>query len=472
MAGYNLVEYAKHGENNSMKITVINGSPSGSNSITLQTVLYIEALFPDHEYTVLDPGTRIRLYEKDFSVCKETLEESDLILFAYPVYTFLVPSQLHRFIELIKENHAELSGKYATQITTSKHFYDVTAHRFIEDNCNDLGLKYIRGLSADMDDLLKKQGQKDAENFFRYVLYSVQNDLYEPARFPFEYHTVFPETKEILLPDRETKKTMVGTAVIVADCEEDSGLMKMIECFRKLLPMNSTVVNLRDFPFKGGCLGCFHCAASGKCVYTDGFDEFLRNHIQTADAIIYAFNIKDHSMGSRFKMYDDRQFCNGHRTVTMGKPIGYLVSGNLSREANLNMVLEARSEAGGNFHAGIAADEKDPLAGIRKLAMVTGYAVAHQYTQPKNFYGVGGLKIFRDLIWQMQGLMKEDHRFYKKHRFYDFPQKKAGTMLAMYAVGAMMTNKKISQKIGGKMTEGMVMPYKRVIEKAKHLKNE
>lgn len=31
-----------------------------------------------------------------------------------------------------------------------------------------------------------------------------------------------------------------------------------------------------------------------------------------------AFWIKDHSMGGRFKRYDDRQFCNGHRTVTMG----------------------------------------------------------------------------------------------------------------------------------------------------------
>lgn len=455
-----------------MKITVINGSPSGSNSITLQTVLYAKALFPDHEYTDLDPGTRIRLYEKDFSACKEILEASDLILFAYPVYTFLVPSQLHRLIELIKENDVDLKGKYATQITTSKHFYDVSAHRFIEDNCNDLGMKYIRGLSADMDDLLKEQGRKEAKDFFSFVLYSVKNDLYEPARFPFAYHKQIPEHKEFSVPKEQAENYMIGNTVIVADCEENSQLMKMIECFRKYLPMNSTVINLKDFPFKGGCLGCFHCAASGKCVYTDGFDEFLRNNIQTSDAIIYAFNLKDHSMGSRFKMYDDRQFCNGHRTVTMGKPIGYLVSGALSHEANLNMVLEARSEAGGNFHAGIASDEKDPVTEIRKLAMMTGYAVAHQYTQPKNFYGVGGLKIFRDLIWQMQGLMKEDHRFYKKHGFYDFPQKKAGTMLAMYAVGAMMTNRKLKQKIGSKMTEGMVMPYKQVIEKAKEGKTE
>ena len=32
-------------------------------------------------------------------------------------------------------------------------------------------------------------------------------------------------------------------------------------------------------------------------------------------------------MGPLFKCYDDRQFCNGHRTVTMGAPQGYLISG-------------------------------------------------------------------------------------------------------------------------------------------------
>ena len=66
----------------------------------------------------------------------------------------------------------------------------------------------------------------------------------------------------------------------------------------------------------------------------DNFDEFLRNHIQVNDAIIIAFNIKDHSMGSLFKMYDDRQFCNGHRTVTEGMPFAYIVNGNYENEQN------------------------------------------------------------------------------------------------------------------------------------------
>lgn len=58
-------------------------------------------------------------------------------------------------------------------------------------------------------------------------------------------------------------------------------------------------------------------------------------------------------MGALFKMYDDRQFCNGHRTVTMGMPMGYLISGNYSMESNLRMVIEGRAQVGGNYLAGV-----------------------------------------------------------------------------------------------------------------------
>ena len=142
-----------------MHILVINGSPKGENSITLQTVRYLEKVYPAHTFEVLHAGQRIKALEKDFSPALEMAARADLLLFAYPVYTFIAPSQLHRFIELLKASGMDLAGKFATQLTTSKHFYDVTAHRYVQDNCQDMGMKVIRGLSADMDDLLSEKGQ-------------------------------------------------------------------------------------------------------------------------------------------------------------------------------------------------------------------------------------------------------------------------------------------------------------------------
>jgi len=256
-----------------------------------------------------------------------------------------------------------------------------------------------------------------------------------------------------------------GDVVIITDlAPEDAQLRDMIARFQARCVRKTRVVNLREFPFKGGCLGCFRCAADGKCVYTDGFDEFLRNSIQTAQAMIYAFTIRDHSMGARFKMYDDRQFCNGHRTVTVGMPVGYLISGGLSAEENLRTVIEARAQVGANVMTGIATDERDPDGEIDQLASELEYALTHPQVPPRNFYGIGGMKIFRDLIYIMRGMMKADHKFYKQNGDYDFPQKQQGTVAKMYLVGALMSSPKIRAKMGNKMNEGMLMPYKKLFE--------
>jgi hypothetical protein len=75
------------------------------------------------------------------------------------------------------------------------------------------------------------------------------------------------------------------------------------------------------------------------------------------------------------------------------------------------------------------------------------------------------MKIFRDLIWIMRGIMKADHLYYKKHGVYDFPQKKRGQMILMCLLGSMVRNKKIKAKMGNKFNEGMVAPYKKILDK-------
>ena len=449
-----------------MNILVLNGSPKGEFSITLQTIRYLEILHPEHHFDVLHVGQRIRALEQDFSPAVKALEEADLLLFSYPVYTFIAPYQLHRFIELLKEARVPVAGKYATQLTTSKRFYDITAHRYVEDNCHDLGLKYIRGLSADMDDLTTEKGRKDAEDFLAYVEWAMGEGVCEPAPVQHPAMTLVPATAAEAAPGK------VGNVVILTDVQEgDTLLQGMIDRFSAVLPLKSRVINIREYPFKGGCLGCFRCAVTGKCVHKDGFDDFLRKEIETAQAIVYAFTISDHSMGAAFKRYNDRQFCNGHRTVTMGMPQGYLISGAYSREFNLQTIVEARAQVGGNYMAGVATNEQDTDAQIDRLAKNIAYALENKYVPPQNFWGIGGMKVFRDLIWLMQGMMKADHKFYKAHGQYDFPQKKWPTMLKMYLVGALLSSPQVLSKMGNKMNEGMIAPYKKALDIAKNRMN-
>lgn len=447
-----------------MNILVANASPKGKNSTTVHTALYLQALHPEHTFTFLPVGQRINAYEKDFSPVRDALKRADLILFCYPVYTFIAPYQLHRLIELIKADGVDLTGKFASQITTSKHFYDVTAHRYVEENCFDLGLKVVRGLSADMEDLLSQQGQADARMFFDQLIFSCEHGLFvtPPIQAPAREKAVYQPTLSSV-PKRGDKDV-----VIVTNCAlDDENLRNMITDFRAALPYESRVVNLREFPFGGGCLGCFGCAITGKCVYQDGFDEFLRHTIQTADGFVYAFAISDHYTHSSFKCFDDRQFCNGHRTVTHGTPIAYLISGDYRYEPNLRMIVEGRSEVGGNYLCGVATDEENTAADIRSLAENLAFAMEKRLTRPANFYGVGGMKIFRDLIYVMQGLMKADHKFYKAHGIYDFPQKQKKRILQMKLVGALMAVPSVQRRARGKMTQAMIGPYQKVVEQAR-----
>ena len=433
-----------------MKVLVINGSPKGKNSITYQTVRFLQKKFPKDVFEVIHAGTQIRLLEQDMSQVREAVERAEMILFAYPVYTFIAPSQLHRFIALMKEAEIDCLGKFATQITTSKHFYDVTAHRYIEDNCNDMGMSILRGFSADMSDLLSKKGQLEVITYWNYVRHIIEQEKYPEKK------------KRDMSPIREKNRRY--HIVIVTDCkEENERLRRMIIDFRKALPYASHVVNLQDFSFQGGCLGCFHCAADGNCIYKDGFEELLRNKIQRADSIVYAFTIQDHSMGPLFKTYDDRQFCNGHRSVTMGKPTAYLIDGEFSKEENLQLILEGRSQVGGNYLAGIATNEGVGADSPGRLADKLAYALVHRMKVNENFYGVGGKKIFRDLVYEMQGMMQADHKFYQNNRLYDFPQKKLGTLLLMKLVGLLLKHPKSRALMQSKMTEGMLMPYEKII---------
>lgn len=452
-----------------MKVLVINGSPKGKTSVTLQHTLYLQKCFPSDEFTVLHIGQKIKKYQKDFSQVISEVQKCDLILFSYPVYTFICPSQLHKFIELCKQNGVNFKGKYAAQISTSKHFYDVTAAKFIEENCTDMSLKYIGALTADMDDLLSEKGQREAVDFWKSVRFSYENKIFEKPTILPKKETKFYERQLFDIVAKSNRKKVA----IVADCgKDDKSLMNMIEDFKAIFPFETKFINLSQFNFHGGCLGCFSCAATGHCIWKDGFESLLRDEIQSCDATVYAFTIKDHSLGPVFKTYNDRQFCNGHRTVTVGAPVGYIINGDLSSEPNLRMILEGRASVGENPLSYMAYDSDNMKNEIEILSKKLSFMLREETAPGKNFLGVGGMKIFRDLIYVMRGLMKADHKFYKENNIYDFPQKEVGRIALMKLVGGLMSLPGAQKQAKKMMGEAMVMPYQKIIDTAENQENK
>lgn len=122
-----------------------------------------------------------------------------------------------------------------------------------------------------------------------------------------------------------------------------------------------------------------------------------------------------------------------------GTPITYLFSGDYQYENNLRIIPEGRSEVVGNYLCVVATYEGNTTADIHTLADSLVFALEKKLSRPANFYGIDGMKIFQNLIYVMQGMMKADHKFYKTHGIYDFPQKEKKRILQMKLVGALGT---------------------------------
>ena len=157
----------------------------------------------------------------------------------------------------------------------------------------------------------------------------------------------------------------------------------------------------------------------------DGF-EFYLNLVNTCDVLVFGMNIEDRYLKPIWKLFLDRTFSNGHRTSMMGKHTAYLVAGPLRSLPNVRQFLEGKDNVGRENAMCIIGDEYEDSLYLENLlrnsAKRLSQAALAKYQKSINFLGVGGIKIFRDLIYSMRGVVGDDHRFYKKNGLYDFPQ--------------------------------------------------
>ena len=60
-----------------MHILVLNGSPKGKYSVTLQTILYLQKLHPEHAFEIMNVGQSIKSLEKDFAPAQAALKKAE-----------------------------------------------------------------------------------------------------------------------------------------------------------------------------------------------------------------------------------------------------------------------------------------------------------------------------------------------------------------------------------------------------------
>jgi multimeric flavodoxin WrbA len=443
-----------------MKITVLNGSPKGELSVTMQSVAYLARIYPQHEFNMLHIAQRIKIIEKDPNAFDQVIEQihaSEAVLWGFPLYILHVHAHYKRFIELIFERGAQaaFSGKYAASLSTSIHFFDHTAHNYIHGICDDLEMRFVDSFSADMHDLIKEDARQQLVQFGRQFLDAVEQCVPTQRQYPPLTCRNFAYQSE-LAPN---PVSVAGKKVVILHDEKstDSNLAKMVARCRSTFADEVNVVNIHDIDIKSSCLGCIECGANNRCTFTDkdGYIEFYKSTVMTADVIVYAGRMVDRYLSSRWKMFFDRSFFNTHTPVLGGKQIALVISGPLSQVPNLMEIFRGFFEFQGANIVGVVTDE-------------SGDAATVGYLHPQTCLGVGGNKIFRDGVYGgLRLIFAADHRAYRRSGLYKtFPQTEFGTTMLNVFVAPIINLPPIRKKFDKMLKKQMVQPYQQVVAKA------
>ncbi len=453
-----------------MKITVLNGSPKGQYSVTIQYVHYIEKKFPQHDLKIINISQRINKIEKDENVFNEIIDEvksSDGVVWSFPVYYDIVPSQYKRFIELIWEKEAQeaFKNKYAATLSTSAHFSDHTAHMYLTGICGDLDMIFVDHYSAETDDLLKEVERNRLIGFADYYFESIEKKYPTSAQaVPLTYRSFE------YIPGKVEKKIDIGDKkiLLVTDSDEkESNLGRMIERFRNLFTGGIEVVNINDIDIKGGCMGCAHCWYDNICVYNDGYSEFFKSKIIPADILIFAGEIKDRYVSAKLTQFLERSFFNHHKPIFAGKQWGRIFSGPVNQLPHMPDIINIDAECSGANNAGIISDEYGDSAMldtvIQNFAERLVRLSDRKYIRPLSFLGYGATKIVRDLIWKIRFILPDDHKYYKENGLYDFPYKDLKAIAIILFITPLIKIPAFRKGLTKNMKTIMIKPYQKII---------
>ncbi|MBN2694946.1 NAD(P)H-dependent oxidoreductase [bacterium] len=452
-----------------MNILVINGSPKGEKSVTMQYVKFIENSFKGHNFSYVNVSQRIDKIEKskdEFNSIMEKVKESDGVIFATPVYFMVVPAQYKRFIELIHETNSQsiFANKHTFILVTSINFYDHTAVNYLHAVCDDLSMNVVSTFSAKMNDIYEKENQAKLLTLGKLFYNAIDKKIVSKKI----YYPIIKSEKSFSLPKVSTKLETDKKIVIISTSKtKDKSLSQMVEHFSSLFKEGLvTIYNLNDVNIKAGCLGCMSCAFDNICVIKDDFMSFFKSSVQSADIVIFATTIEDRHLSSKLKTMLDRSFFNGHTPSIKDKQIGFIISGELGQNHNIKEMIDAYCEVQKSNLVDVVTDEDENVADLLlNLANKSLFLSNEGYIAPRTFLGKGGMKIFRDDIYEhLRVIFQKDHQYYKKNKIYDFPTKNPLQRFVNSFLYLLLKIPVVRKEVKSKMKDEMIKRHKSIAE--------
>jgi multimeric flavodoxin WrbA len=396
-----------------MKITVICASPNEEKSITYHHMLFLEKNITDHtfEYLFLNEKGQISREENIFDI----LVFSDLIIFSYPVHTMLVPYRMMLFMKtLLNDPRSKLLiGKNACQYSTSNHFFDNTALKYMKQCFETLKMNTLPGYMAKSEDLLNKDSRKNIVSYFKQMLYrhevkNFETKIYSEKNeilYPFEYEPHLTEHKE---------KSFV---TLVYNGESYSqNLKNMILAFDNLMPNQIQLIDLSNITLQKNSM---RARLRNIAFSTEEKDDYLSTYeekLSQSKVIIYASDVEDHWFNEKFKIFEDRGFSRTGRQDNFQQAIAFIFVGSLKNERALQEYIEIKSQTCFDAYLGFINNENpNVLLSIESMIQRVSNYLENPYKSSKGFYYFSSSKLFNERnkdIWMKHIFMR--YKFFLK----------------------------------------------------------
>ena len=201
--------------------------------------------------------------------------------------------------------------------------------------------------------------------------------------------------------------------------------------------------------------------------------EFWNEKIKIADILIFAGNIVDRYLSSRWKMVFDRSFFNTHIPTLIEKQIGFIISGPLCQIPNLKQILTTFVEIQGSNCVDFITDEYGDSAEIDSLlhnfATQLNRFSSSNYIKPQTYRSKGGTLLFRDDVYgRLRFVFRADDKYYEENGLYDtFPQndKVAKRMNDMF-IPLIENDEDFRKNFYATINKEMIKPLKSIVAKA------
>lgn len=458
-----------------MNILVLNGSPKGELSVTLQYCRFIAQNDPENTWQYCHGAREVKKMAEQGETWGSLLEQlawADILVWSFPVYYMSIPGQYKRFIDLLYQPEVQslVRGKAAALLTTSIHFYDHTAQATMRAICQDLGLRLLGGYSAHMADLRKgEERQRLLANWAEWLRRNREGGAPYPEFMP--WNSPLDLSDSLSGKGSRVIQRGEGDVVVVGDLAGNANLQAMVRVLMESMGERVRLIDLAEADIRQGCLGCCRCGMENICVQdqSDGFRELLDGDVLGARTVIFALDLNHRLFSWRLKQFWDRSFCHNHVPFYKGRKLGWLVSGPLSANAHILDMMHGFEQLMECQPIGIVGDEWGADALLSQLnSLIAEEKEAFDFAKipPRLFTGLAGKLIFRDAVFgTMRLVFPMDHRYYRRNGYYDFPTRRWGDRLLVWLAAPLLKIPFIRKGLQKNMITGMVRPYQKMLMK-------